>query len=237
MLTLTPETHLNEVIRWKPAAIEVFNDLGIDFCCAGEDTLEQAAAKKNILVDSIMHLLNRAQAKPATRYQEQTESIEAFHALDIPTMIKTLEQTHHYEERERMTEVDALLNKILLVHYEHHGEELLALHTLYSQLQMELLQHFAREEKEIFPLMLRNPIPSKEILDQLEDLEGEHDVAGNLIHQIQERSNQFSIPEDACHTYEKTYIRMIQLTEDIFVHIFKENSILFPKYRKQLIEQ
>lgn len=30
---------------------------------------------------------------------------------------------------------------------------------------------------------------------------------------------------------------MIQLTEDIFVHIFKENSILFPKYRKQLIEQ
>lgn len=53
MLTLTPETHLNEVIRWKPAAIEVFNDLGIDFCCVGEDTLEQAAAKKNILVDSI----------------------------------------------------------------------------------------------------------------------------------------------------------------------------------------
>lgn len=52
-----------------------------------------------------------------------------------------------------MTEVDALLNKILLVHYEHHGEELLALYTLYSQLQMELLQHFAREEKEIFPLM------------------------------------------------------------------------------------
>ena len=44
---------------------------------------------------------------------------------------------------------------------------------------------------------------------------------------------QAAPPEDACPTFRHTYATMEALFDDIFIHIFKENSIAFPEYAEQ----
>ena len=80
--------------------------------------------------------------------------------------------------------------------------------------------------------MKANPNPSEEIVEKVEDLEADHEKAGDIIKEMIELTNGFSLPEDACRTFTKTYQDLDILTKDIFVHIFKENSILFEKFKK-----
>jgi len=56
--------------------------------------------------------------------------------------------------------------------------------------------------------------------------------AGEIIKQLQTATHDFTAPADGCPTYIATYALLKKLTEDIFIHIFKENTILFPKFEK-----
>lgn len=84
-------------------------------------------------------------------------------------------------------------------------------HVTDRRLKADLEEHFAKEE-------------------QLED---EHTGAGDVIKEIQQLTNNFTPPEDACPTFRHTYATMEALFDDIFIHIFKENSIAFPEYAEQ----
>ena len=85
----------------------------------------------------------------------------------------------------------------------------------------------------VFPLMRQHPHPDKETLDLVQQLEDEHTGAGDVIKEIQQLTNNFTPPEDACPTFRHTYATMEALFDDIFIHIFKENSIAFPEYAEQ----
>ncbi len=60
-------------------------------------------------------------------------------------------------------------------------------------------------------------------------MELEHDVAGNLMKQIQDLSNDFAPPAHACNTYRVLYAKLKEFQNDLFQHIHLENNILFPK--------
>lgn len=227
---LNKETKLKDIVNESPVTMDLFNDLNIDYCCNGADSLEDVAEKKNIDINSLMSLIEKKKSETTDVKDEKTSDIEDFKKLSIRDMIKHLKFTHHQNEREMLIELDGLVNKILLAHYKTHSEELIELHKIFGLLKNELEVHFAKEEKLIFPLMNENENPSQEVIDYINVLEGEHEQAGALIKEMQALTNNFSTPEDACVTYERTYYLLSELVEDIFVHIFKENSILFPKY-------
>ena len=129
--------------------------------------------------------------------------------------------------------MEALLNKILVVHYEHHGEELSSIHHHFALLKADLEEHFAKEEKLVFPIMKKSGKPSSEDIAYVKSLEEEHSTAGELIKLLQKETNFFTAPEDVCPTYRRCFSQMEALVEDIFMHIFKENSIAFPEYYEQ----
>lgn len=132
-----------------------------------------------------------------------------------------------------MLELDSLINKIMVVHYENHANQLVELHKLFGNLKTELEEHFVKEEKLIFPLV-EDASPSQEIINYINELEADHDAAGEIIKSIQKVTNGFSAPQDACMTYRRTFDLLNDFVEDIFIHIFKENSILFPEYEKKI---
>ena len=142
-------------------------------------------------------------------------------------MLADLERSHHVKERELLADVEALLNKILVVHYEHHGEELSSIHHHFALLKADLEEHFAKEEKLVFPIMKKSGKPSSEDIAYVKSLEEEHSTAGDLIKLLQKETNFFTAPEDVCPTYRRCFSQMETLVEDIFMHIFKENSIAF----------
>jgi len=231
MITLT--TKIEEVVKEEAKMMDYFNDQRIDYCCNGFMTMEEVAMEKGLEKDDFLDQVNSKLKEFKEMSADKSEvDLEDFKKLDIESMVDSIYRDHHEKERDYLYEVDKMLNKILRVHFEHHGEELLKLHLLFASLKTELEQHFIKEEKITFPMMLENPSPSKDIVNRIEELEQDHEKAGDIIKEMIELTDGFTPPQDGCNTYKNTFMKLDELTKDVFVHIFKENSIMFKKYQE-----
>lgn len=67
----------------------------------------------------------------------------------------------------------------------------------------------------------------RSLIRQLED---EHEAAGLIIKRIIKETDDFTPPEYACPTMKAVYQKLHELVDDIFLHIAKENSVLFKRY-------
>lgn len=230
---ITGKMTLAEVVKQYPQTIPYLNDLHLDYCCGGHLPMEESLTDGSVELSTILQELNRIAEQPVPDRGGGAASIEAFRELSVNEMLADLEATHHVTEREMMGQIELLLNKILLVHYPHHGTELSKIHNLFARLKADLEEHFAKEERLVFPLMRSHSHPDAETLALVKELEDEHTGAGDMLKELQHLTEDYKLPEDACATYAQTYRTMKAFTEDVFVHVFKENSIAFPEYAEQ----
>ncbi|WP_297281955.1 DUF542 domain-containing protein [uncultured Anaerococcus sp.] len=222
-------TKIEEVVKMDNNIINFFNKEKIDFCCNGYKNISDVADEKNIDPNELLEKIKR-NIDFNNSTEETVVDLEDFKNLSLEDMIDSLIIDHHNKERDLLFEIDPLLNKILSVHYSNHGQDLMKLHYIFSDLKKELEEHFIKEEKQTFPLMLENKNPSIEIIKKIEDLESDHEKAGNLIKEMIDLTDWFTVPEDGCTTYRLTFDLLDKLVKDVFVHIFKENSIMFENY-------
>lgn len=228
IITINNQTHLGELVTYFPAITARLNELHIDYCCQGDRTLEEAIKEAGLAPDFITEV-----QKAYSDYLERPEKELPVTELSDEQLINLILELHHQPERALWKELDMLINKVLLVHYSHGKELLLKLHRSFSELKMELEEHFAKEEEELFPAMLKpnqTDADKAAIRSLLQQLEGDHDGAGAIIKRIIKESNDFMPPEYACPTMRAVYQKLHELSDDIFLHIAKENSVLFKRY-------
>lgn len=226
---INTNTKIEDIVKLDNAIMDFFNKEKIDFCCNGHMTIEEVAGEKNISPQDLLEKIEKNMDANSFREKEGVD-LEKFKDLSLKEMVASLIVDHHNKERDLLFEIDPLLNKILSVHYNHHGKELMKLHSLFANLKKELEEHFVKEEEVTFPLMLKNENPSPEIIKKVEDLEVDHEKAGSIIKEMIDLTSWFKVPEDGCNTYGYTFNLLEKLVKDVFVHIFKENSIMFVKY-------
>lgn len=215
---------LRELVGDYPETMELLHDLHIDYCCHGGDTIEEAAKKEKINAGYLVERLKEV------RPIESSYDLDDFKGLDQRAQIREIELGHHERERKLLQEIDDLLQKILKVHYAHHSDTLLPIHSLFGRIKTALEAHLIKEEAHSFPLFGQD---QQETLGMISVLEEEHQEMGDLVRELQELTDFFSLPDDACKSYERTFSLLKELTEDIFLHIFKENSILFQDVKNQ----
>jgi iron-sulfur cluster repair protein YtfE (RIC family) len=58
---IDPRLPVNEVIRLQPAAVAVFNRLGVDACCGGAQPVGEAAAELGIAWEEMAAALSAAE--------------------------------------------------------------------------------------------------------------------------------------------------------------------------------
>lgn len=227
-ITVNGQTHLGELVTYFPPITSRLNELHIDYCCQGDRTLEAVIKETNLTSDFITEIQN-AYHDYLARPDKEIPVAE----LSDEQLIDLILEIHHLTERTLWKELDQLVNKILLVHYEHGKEQLLRLHRNFSELKMELEEHFAKEEEELFPAMRKTNKTSADraaIHSLIIELEAEHEGAGQIIKRIIKETNDFTPPEYACSTMKAVYLKLHELVDDIFLHIAKENSVLFKRY-------
>lgn len=208
---------IEEAVKINPALIEVFSDLGIDFCCGGKRIIKDALLESKLDLDRSLDLFN------SKLKDKSFKNIDLEEAIKLPRkdLIDYLVRVHHRREENLINEVDELLNKILYVHYLSHGNELSKIYSNFLVLKGELAYHFAKEEKEVFPKMLKMED------EKIKELEDEHEKAGEILHILEALTNNFTSPQDACRSYDLAFKKLKELVDDIHIHIFLENSILF----------
>ena len=131
--------------------------------------------------------------------------------------------THHAYVKHELPTIGQLLFNVLRKHGKNH-QELFEIYLLFNDLKIELETHIVKEEELIFPaIMLYNSTKTnenrKQLLQQINEIEGEHPTAGDIIRNIRMLTKHFTLPRDACKNFELSYKKMAEVENDIFQHM------------------
>jgi regulator of cell morphogenesis and NO signaling len=226
------ERTVRELALENPAATRVFEKLGIDYCCGGTRSLQEACRTANLNIDEVLHSLAKAcDAVPAVEKDWQIEPILA--------LINHIMETHHKYTREEITRLGPLFAKVCGVHGKNHPE-LLEIAATFDDLAGELGAHLMKEEMILFPYLAameaavsgNAPIasaPFGSVQHPISMMEHEHDSAGSALRAMRQASDGYSAPADACLSYQTLYKALATLEADLHQHIHLENNILFPR--------
>jgi regulator of cell morphogenesis and NO signaling len=225
MNRFTSTDRIGDIVVALPKSAELFQHYRIDYCCGGDRPL-QAALDELHLSSTVVDELN-------TLAQTIQDRGDDWQALTAPQLVDHIVMTHHAFLWANLPKLSELTTTILRVHGANHPE-LKTLHTLVGTLKTELEGHLVKEETVQYPAIEAYfKDPSSETLnpalDVIRELEAEHVAAGNILKQIRELTHDFTVPEDGCGTYRKTYALLETTEKDIFQHIHLENNLLFPQ--------
>ncbi len=201
-----------------PRASRVLLRHGLDFCCGGGQTLEEACKRKGLPLESIRSELEALASRPEdVRWDAVPNSRLIQHILD----------TYHAPLEEDLIQLIAMSDKVLRVHGAKDTKRLEALAASVCALSDELLPHARKEELVLFPWILqqRQPRPQAPI----SVMRREHEVAGGLLERIKELTTSSTPPAEACNTWRNLYARLAEFDASLREHIHLENNILFPR--------
>jgi regulator of cell morphogenesis and NO signaling len=228
-MTIAPETTVAEIATSAPATIRIFQDHQIDYCCGGRKPLEQACAARGLNLDTLLHELQAAVAPVAGEPVWANEPLTA--------LVRHIQARYHEPLRLELPRLEAMLDKVVSRHGDHLPETLLPLQRAFNQLQGELLLHMTKEDRVLFPFIVRlesgEEVPSEDALQWIQSpiaaMEADHDEAGRALAFIRDVTGSFAPPEWACPTFRGLYYGLSQLEADMHVHVHLENNILFPR--------
>ncbi len=219
---------LKDLVAKHPEVTTFLNEKHIDYCCGGDTFLFDAIRQQGYDIEPFVQEMKQALAEAVK--QEATLNKDAW-TMGNNELIQYIQSRHHTFEKELLVTIEPLLYKIMNVHYQNHGEELKQTHHLFMTLKRDLEEHLLEEEKEVFPRLLKGIKTSEDgTLSWMESLMADHVATGEILHQLKKVTNDFAIPSDACPTFIKTFGLLGNLVNDIFLHVYTENSILFPRY-------
>lgn len=209
----------------------VFEKHQLDFCCRGKRSLEQACVEKQLNTNEVIADLEHA----TLRLQTAGSIVET---LPPSALADYIVEQHHQYVRTEMPLIASYLQKIADRHGDRHPE-LIRIAAVFNELKAELELHLQKEEQVLFPRIktaekcLEEESGSHSNRSFLEApvtvMEHEHDDAGEAMATIRRLTNHYSLPADACTTYQLAFAALEAFEKDLHRHVHLENNILFPK--------
>lgn len=223
VLMITNESIVAEIVTDIPLSADIFRKYGIDFCCGGNMSINEAVKNKKVdaetLIDEINELPNHDQGNINVKY------------LDAPSLIQYIQSRYHETIREEFKNLSPYVTKIAKVHGPNHPF-LIQLQDLYRQYRDGMLEHMAQEDEHDFPALIKlsrgeQVDHSSDIIQSLVD---DHTQTGQLLEDMRELTNQYQPPSEACQTWRLVYHRLENLERETHEHVHLENHVLFNKF-------
>ncbi len=223
---------IGELVAKDYRTASVFKKYSIDFCCQGNRTIQEACDKKNIDSKKVLEDLD-------TLVQTKSEATTDYQSWPLDLLADYIEKKHHRYVQDKTLEIQPYLDKICRVHGEHHPE-LFEIKNEFNASAGELAAHMKKEELILFPF-IRKMVKVKQensnveaanfgtVKNPIQMMMDEHTVEGNRFRRIEELSNNYTPPQDACNTYRVSFALLKEFEQDLHLHIHLENNILFPK--------
>jgi regulator of cell morphogenesis and NO signaling len=223
---------IGELVAKDYRTASVFKKYSIDFCCQGNRTIQEACDKKNIDSKKVLEDLD-------TLVQAKSEATTDYQSWPLDLLADYIEKKHHRYVEDKTLEIQPYLDKICRVHGEHHPE-LFEIKNEFNASAGELAAHMKKEELILFPF-IRKMVKVKQensnveaanfgtVKNPIQMMMDEHTVEGNRFRRIEELSNNYTPPQDACNTYRVSFALLKEFEQDLHLHIHLENNILFPK--------
>ncbi|RMH02101.1 MAG: iron-sulfur cluster repair di-iron protein [Planctomycetota bacterium] len=228
--TLAPSSTLGAIATSLPAAIPVFEELGLDYCCGGTATLAEAATRAGLDPEAVLERLRGLERRPEDRDWSQAP---------LPELLDHILATHHDYLKQTLPALWDMAGKVVHAHGEHHPE-LARIRQVCGALFQELDLHLQKEEQILFPMIRSLAGGSAEPeaggcpsgpIGPMQVMEAEHENAGRALSELRRLSRDYELPEDACTTWRGLWAGLQELEGDLHRHIHLENNVLHPRVR------
>ncbi|HAR6124434.1 TPA: iron-sulfur cluster repair di-iron protein ScdA [Staphylococcus pseudintermedius] len=212
-----------DIVTHYPKTADVFRKHGIDFCCGGQISLEEAVSNHPKL--SLTPLLQELEDAS----QQQGEGMQPQY-LSVPSLIQYIQARYHDTLREEFKQLTPYVTKLSRVHGPNHPN-LVTLKSTFDAFKSAMLTHTDEEDQNAFPKLVRsaNGETVEDIDAVVQSLVDDHDEAGALLQQMRELTHDFQPPAEACGTWRLVYDRIAHLERETHAHVHLENHGLFPK--------
>lgn len=231
-MSFSSETKVKDIALSNPAARQVLETAGVDYCCGGGKSLQEACMRADVSAEEILK-----------RLRENNKDISpdeaAWTSAPLSDLTRHIREKHHQYVRDAICRVQPLLDKVKARHGANHSE-IADIQRLFAEVGREMIMHMQKEEQVLFPYIdalqrsadgngtveapffqtVRNPIQA---------MMREHDAAGEIVRQIRQASSEYTTPADACTSYKALYQDLREFEADLHHHVHLENNILFPR--------
>jgi regulator of cell morphogenesis and NO signaling len=231
-MSVALQNTVGEIAAQSLAAVRVFEKYGIDYCCGGKRSVEDACREKG---------LDPAQVN---RELEQTAGVKDvvtdWNTAPLRDLINHILGTHHEFLKLELPRIAERMSKVVNAHTSKDATTITELAGTFAALRSELESHLHKEEVILFPAIERYelafsqgqplpPAPFGSIANPIAVMEQEHDNAGAALARIRELTHDFTVPEWACNTARALWQGLAELEADTHRHIHLENNILHPR--------
>ncbi len=232
--TVNSTLKVSEIVRENYRTADVFKSFGINYCCGGDISLQEACNSKGLDLQKVMAAL-----QPAFAYTPLTGSIQ-YENWRMDFLIDYLVNIHHAYLDMTLPPLTATLTTYVEGHKQKFPH-LVKVLKVYKELESNIKQHNHIEETSIFPYLKQmiNAYNRKETYGALfvktmrkplqRILEKEYQQITELLMQLRTAANNYAIPAENCTNYGVIMSKLAELDNDLVQHKHLENNILFPK--------
>ncbi len=231
-MTATSDMTIREIVAHDFRTAAVFQRHGIDFCCKGDRSIDDACRNRTVTTEEVLTDLAEATATPAG-------GAARFNAWNLNTLVTYIVGNHHAFVRDAIPVLLTHTQKVAAVHGNRHAE-LPEVARLFRAVADEMNSHMAKEEQILFPYIVsieeasrngghRPSAPFGTVRNPIRMMEMEHESAGDAMARIRSLTSDYAIPEGACTTYRVCLQELEAFERDLHEHVHLENNILFPK--------
>jgi regulator of cell morphogenesis and NO signaling len=220
---------VGEIVTQNPILAGVFESMGIDYCCGGKKSLNDACREKELDPKAVLARLRESDRTAAESYSTADVA-----SMTVTELVDHIEDTHHAYLRNELPRLSELAKKVA----SRHGEKdprLKRVQQTIAGMSVELWLHMQKEERCLFPMIRQLALGVQApwyscgaIASPIRQMESEHDDAGAALSRLRELTDGFSPPAWACNTYRVLLAALAYFERDMHSHMHKENNVLFP---------
>lgn len=225
---LAPDVTIGELVTARPLFGRLFEQLGIDYCCGGKQTLAAACAKLGLDLDTTRTFLESA----AVALQAGPAEVDAA-VMSLTELADHIEATHHAYLKDELPRLVDMADRVAAKHRER-DPRLVQVAEATRELAEEMRCHMQKEEFILFPLVReidagRGHGAAALLAGPIHQMEDEHRAAGDATARLRLLTDGFAPEGAACNTHRALLAGLAEFESDLHRHVHKENNVLFPR--------
>ncbi|MEZ5291902.1 MAG: iron-sulfur cluster repair protein YtfE [Vicinamibacterales bacterium] len=213
---MNPTATLADLATALPGAAGVFYRHGLDFCCGGRRSLQDACAARGLDAGAVLAEVERETAA--------TGQARRWDAEPLPVLVDHIVTTYHRSLRATLPHLIRMAAKVEMRHADK-PECPTGLAARLTVMHEGVIEHLLKEEQVLFPMIVRGE--GRIAAGPVHVMELEHDEHGRHLQEVRRLTGNLEPPEAACATWRALYLGLQQLERELMEHIHLENNVLF----------
>lgn len=224
---------MRQIAVEQPGAIAVLEKYHLDFCWAGDKSLEAAAAEAGIPLETI--LCEMGSALTACRAEQADWNTAGLDALMQHIVVR-----HHAYLRKELPLLEKFIAHVRETRGRADANTLAPLEKVFRFFKRELENHLRREEEVLFPVIRQVETASTSgarpprfsfgpIANPIGIMEEDHDAERRQIEKMLVLTGNYTGPAETASAFRSLFERLEALESDMRLHVHLEDHILFPR--------